>query len=82
MDGRPWLVSVAYFTGIGWYIAAAIVVPTLAGVWLDGRAGTSPLFLLVGVIGGVALAFYGTYRMALGYLSGSRNSEREGRPRR
>ncbi len=76
MKRRSWWVSAAQFTGLGWYIATAIVLPTLAGVWLDGRAGTSPLFLLGGLLFGVVLAFYGVYRMASGYLTGSRDSGR------
>ncbi len=77
MKRRSWWVSAAQFTGLGWYIAAAIVLPTLAGVWLDDRAGTSPLFLLGGLLFGVVLAFYGVYRMASGYLTGSRDSSRD-----
>ena len=77
MKHRAWWVSAAQFTGIGWYIAAAIVLPTLAGAWLDGRAGTSPLFLLGGVLFGVVLAFYGVYRMASRYLTGSSRFEEE-----
>ena len=76
MKRRSWWVSAAQFTGLGWYIAAAIVLPTLAGVWLDGRAGTSPLFLLGGLLFGVVLAFYGVYRMASGYLTGGRDGSR------
>lgn len=70
MKARPWWWALAQFTGLGWYIATAIVVPTLTGAWLDGKAGTAPLFLLVGVILGVVVAFYGTYKMASGYLTG------------
>jgi F0F1-type ATP synthase assembly protein I len=70
MNGRPWWVSAAQLTGLGWYIAAAIVAPTLFGVWLDGKAGTPPLFLLVGLLLGVVAAFYGTYRMAVTFLVG------------
>jgi F0F1-type ATP synthase assembly protein I len=70
MDGRHWWITAAQFTGLGWYIALAIVAPTLGGVWLDRRVGTTPLFLLLGVLLGVALAFYGTYRMSITYLSG------------
>ncbi len=78
MKQRSWWVSAAQFTGLGWYIATAIVAPTLAGVWIDGRLGTAPLFLLVGLLGGVVLAFYGTYRLASSYLAGSGDSGRDG----
>ena len=75
MNGRYWWVSAAQFLGIGWYIALAIVVPTLGGVWLDGRVGTTPLFLLLGLLLGVVAAFYGTYRMAVSFLVGQQDSE-------
>ena len=80
MNDRPWWVQAAQFAGIGWYIAAAIVAPTLGGVWLDDRAGTSPLFLLVGLLLGVSAAFYGTYRMAVTYLTGERDTNRRKGP--
>ena len=76
MNGRAWWVSAAQFAGIGWYIAAAILAPTLGGVWLDGKAGTSPLFLLLGLLLGVSAAFYGTYRMAVTYLAGDQDTEK------
>ena len=80
MNGRSGWVLAAQFVGIGWYIAAAIIGPTLGGVWLDGRAGTSPLFLLVGLLLGVTTAFYGTYRLAVTYLSGERDSKKRKGP--
>ena len=55
-------------------MAGAIVAPTLAGVWVDGKAGTAPLFLLLGLTLGVLVAFYGTYRMAVTFLVGQDDS--------
>lgn len=82
MNGRPWWVTAAQFTGIGWYLAAAIVLPTLGGVWLDERAGTTPLFILLGILLGVTVALYGTYRMVSSFLMGSRGADRGKGPRR
>ena len=45
----------------------------MGGLLLDGWAGTSPLFLLIGLLVGVVLAFFGTYRMAVGFLASQRN---------
>jgi F0F1-type ATP synthase assembly protein I len=43
------------FAGVGIQFALTIVLLTLAGIWLDGRLGTSPLFtvvlLLLGFVG-------------------------------
>ncbi|MEX2598404.1 MAG: AtpZ/AtpI family protein [Dehalococcoidia bacterium] len=79
MKNRPWLASAFQFVGIGWYIAVSIVGGTLGGVWLDGKAGTAPLFLLLGLLLGLGLAFYGAYRMAAVHLTGRRDSKRRGR---
>jgi F0F1-type ATP synthase assembly protein I len=77
MRRRPWWVLAAQFTGLGWYIASAIVAPALLGVWVDGKVGSAPLFLLVGLLLGVVVAFYGTYKMASGYLGGGSPEDRD-----
>jgi ATP synthase protein I len=41
-------------TAIGWY----------AGYWADGRLGTGPWLMLVGLLFGVAAGFRGLYRAA------------------
>ena len=51
------------FVGLGWYIAACIVVGVLGGLGLDHLAGTRPLFTLLGVLLGTAAAFYGVYKL-------------------
>lgn len=49
--------------GLGWYIAVCLVVGILGGLWLDEQLGLKPLFLLLGLFGGLGIGFYGTYRM-------------------
>jgi len=49
--------------GLGWYIAICLVVGILGGLWLDEQLGLKPLFLLLGLFGGLGIGFYGTYRM-------------------
>jgi len=51
------------FVGLGWYIAACIVVGVVGGLGLDHLAGTRPLFTLLGVLLGTAGAFYGVYKL-------------------
>lgn len=41
----------------------------MLGVWVDGKVGSEPLFLLIGLLFGIVVAFYGTYKMASGYLT-------------
>lgn len=77
MSNRRWWVSAAQFTGLGWWVAAAILLPTLGGAWLDGRLGASPLFLLTGLLLGLAAAFYGAHRMAAEFLAGGRKTGKD-----
>ena len=46
------------YSGLGLQFAATVVVFAFAGRWLDGRIGTSPLALLVGVFLGFGLGLY------------------------
>ena len=52
-------------TGLGWYIALCIITGVVAGIFLDRWIGSGIIFLLVGVLFGTTLAFYGVYRMVL-----------------
>ena len=47
-------------TGIGFYIAACIVGGALVGWWLGDKR---PLYMIIGLLVGLVLAFYGAYRM-------------------
>lgn len=49
--------------GLGWYVATCLVVGVLAGVYLDQRLETRPVFTLLGVILGTFAGFYGLYKM-------------------
>ena len=46
--------------GIGFYIATCIVGGILAGWWLGSK---KPIFVIIGLIVGLILAFYGSYSM-------------------
>lgn len=50
------------FAGIGVQFAATIVLFAFAGIWLDKRLGTSPVLVLVLVLGGAALGFWSMIR--------------------
>ena len=45
--------------GIGWYFAICIVGGIVGGWLLDGWLDTEPLFTLIGLVLGLAVAFYG-----------------------
>ncbi|CAG0955420.1 hypothetical protein MYXO_00453 [Myxococcaceae bacterium] len=41
----------------------AVVLPTLLGWWVDGKLGTSPTFLLIGIVLGFAAFFVRLWRL-------------------
>ncbi len=52
--------------GMGWYVGLCIVLGVLGGLWLDDHVfHTKGIFVIIGLIVGVILAFYGVYRMLL-----------------
>lgn len=50
-------------TGLGWYVAACIVIGVVGGVALDKWLGVEPLFTLLGTVLGTVAAFYGLFKM-------------------
>ena len=67
--------------GMGWYVAFCIVLGVLGGFWLDKKVDASPLFMLLGVVLGVVVAFYGVYKMLVPVLETSdvnRHKNKEG----
>lgn len=57
-----WL-RVLRLVGVGWYIAASLLLGVLGGVWVDGVTQRAPLFTLLGLVVGLAAAAYGVYRL-------------------
>jgi F0F1-type ATP synthase assembly protein I len=53
------------FAGVGVQYAVTILILTLAGIWLDERTGTAPLFLLVFLLLGFVGATYSLIRQVL-----------------
>ena len=58
---------------MGWYIGGCIVLGVVGGLWLDSKFNTEPILVIVGLILGVIVAFYGVYRMILPNISKKRN---------
>ncbi len=58
-DDRPgpkdWQADLARYGGLGLTLGVTLAVFSLAGWWLDGQFGTSPLCLLIGT----SLGFFG-----------------------
>ena len=78
-----WWAVALRLTGLGWYIAACVLIGIFAGIGLDKLLGTQVLFTLLGIILGSIAAFWGVYKMVLPILYGSKNQDmpRKGRGR-
>jgi ATP synthase protein I len=59
---QKWQLAFRVF-GIGWVIAIAILLGVLGGLWVDGKLSTRPLFTIIGLFFGLALAACGAYTM-------------------
>ncbi len=60
--------------GIGWYFVTSIVLGVLGGLWLDDELNTEPLFVLLGLVLGLTVAAWGTYRLLRDVLRAGRGS--------
>jgi len=68
-------VAALRLTGVGFFIGGSIVLGVVAGRWLDSRLDTSPVLVLVGLLLGIVVAFYGVYRMLLPLIGSKRDKE-------
>ena len=75
MEAHSRWITGLQFIGLGWFMAASILGGTFGGLYLDKWLDTKPVFLLLGVLLGVILAFFGTYRMSIRYLAGGLEHE-------
>ena len=50
---------------LGWTMLFSLLLPLLAGIWLDNRLGTAPLFILIGATLGILAATVGVARIAI-----------------
>ena len=65
--------TILSLVGVGWYVAVAIFCGVVGGLWLDGRFSSSPLFTLLGLGLGIAVALFGMYRMLMSIMSSDTN---------
>lgn len=77
-DGTPSeranrLAAAMSLIGIGWFLAFSIVGGIVGGLLLDGWLDTKPVFTLLGLFGGLAVAFVGTYQMIMKVMSKQQN---------
>ena len=70
-----WVVALRV-TGLGWYVAACVVLGVLGGWGLDKLVGTTPLFTLLGTVLGTVLAFWGVYKLVQPVLYGAKRQDK------
>ncbi len=59
--------------GMGWYVGICIFLGVAGGLWLDDKLHTKPLLVIVGLLLGLTVAFYGVYKMILPLTNQKRN---------
>jgi F0F1-type ATP synthase assembly protein I len=64
--------AVLRLVGIGFYIGGSILLGVVVGLWLDNKLNTAPILVIVGLFGGLVVAFYGVYRMLLPFIGSKR----------
>lgn len=61
--------------GLGWYVGVSIFLGVAGGIWLDRKFNSSPFLVIVGLLLGIAVAFYGVYKMVLPNLNSKNGGE-------
>lgn len=69
-NDRTLFQAMALMSGILAQLAGSVLIGLFTGKWLDGRAGTAPLFLLIGLFLGLAAGIYAMLRLVKQYYSG------------
>ena len=75
MKGMAWWGVALRLTGLGWYVAACVVLGVVGGLALDRLVGTRAVFTLIGTVLGSVAAFWGVYKMILPVLYGSKDQD-------
>ena len=64
-----WVAPTAYLLGAGWFFATCIILGVVLGRWADSATGLEPVFTLIGIIVGLAVALIGGIRMLLPFMT-------------
>ena len=59
--------------GVGFFVAGSIILGVVGGRWLDNKFDSEPLWLIVGLLLGIVVAFYGVYAMLRPFIDDKRN---------
>ncbi len=70
-----WVVALRLI-GVGFFIGGSILLGVVAGLWLDSKLNTSPILVIVGLVLGIVVAFYGVYQMILPLIRNKQDKEK------
>ncbi len=62
---------------LSWTMLFSLLIPLFAGIWLDKKLDTTPLFILIGALLGILAATVGVARIALRTFSQAGGDEPE-----
>ena len=62
VNDYKWLAKAGRAGGLGFTLAAFIFLGLAAGVYLDKKLGTGPLFTIILLLAGIAAGFYTIFR--------------------
>jgi ATP synthase protein I len=69
-NNRHPLQSMALMSAILSQLVGSVLVGIFGGRWLDGQFGTEPLFLIIGLLVGLAAGVYAMLKLIQHYFSG------------
>jgi F0F1-type ATP synthase assembly protein I len=61
--------------GVGFFVGGSILLGVVAGLWLDNKLNSAPIWVIVGLFLGLVIAFYGVYRMLLPFMDNKQDKE-------
>jgi len=64
-----WVAPTAYLLGAGWFFATCIILGVVLGRWADSATGLEPVFTLIGIVVGLAVALIGGIRMLMPFMN-------------
>ena len=68
-------VAAMRLTGVGFFIAACILLGVFGGMWLGSKVCSRPLFMIAGLLIGLAVALLGVYRMLRPLMNNGQDKE-------
>jgi len=69
-----WLAALRLM-GVGFFVGGSILLGVVAGLWLDSKLNSAPIWVIVGLFLGLVIAFYGVSRMILTFMRNNRYKE-------